>query len=74
MGVFLTSQKFKGIQISYITKRIQGKGIPRIAWELEFRRLLEFPISRVLEDWWCCGCLGLNIRVIKGIFFNHNNL
>jgi len=28
--------KFKGIQASDKKRRIQGEGIPRIAWELEF--------------------------------------
>ena len=40
-----------------------------------------FPPSRgivgvflTLKDWWCCGCLGLKIRVIEEIFCNHSNL
>ncbi|RHN59883.1 hypothetical protein MtrunA17_Chr4g0019031 [Medicago truncatula] len=35
---------------------------------LEFRKLREFPILRVLEDWWCCGCSRLKIGLSKESF------
>jgi len=64
----------RGFKLETQQRRIQGERISRITWSLSFEDLENLQFQGLLEDWWCCGLLGLKIRVVQEIICNYNNL